>query len=120
MYKRKFRSTLCRSGTERNGTERNGTERNGTEQNIIHIVSLDDWATDRNITKLDFIKADIEGFERYMLEGAQQILRKFEPKLSLCTYHCPDDPEVLEALILKANPKYKIIQRKMKLFAFVP
>jgi hypothetical protein len=55
-----------------------------------------------------------------MLTGAQEVLRKFEPRLSLCTYHLPDDPAVLKELILRANPKYKVIQRKMKLFAYVP
>ena len=82
----------------------------------VQVVRLDDWA--ENI-KIDFIKADIEGFERNMLQGATNILRTQAPILSLCTYHKPDDPEVLANLILSANPNYKIIQRRMKLFAYV-
>ena len=71
------------------------------------------------LTHVDFIKADIEGYERYMLEGAQETLRRFAPKLALCTYHFPDDPEVLAALITKANPAYRIVQRRAKLYASV-
>lgn len=85
----------------------------------VPVTSLDDW-TAKNDIKVDFIKADIEGFERYMLEGAQLLLRNQAPVLSLCIYHRPDDPEVMANLILKANPNYKIIQRRAKLFAYVP
>ena len=83
-------------------------------------VSLDDFIRENNIQRVDFIKADIEGFERHMLEGAQETLKRFAPKLALCTYHLPDDPQVMAELILKANPKYNIVQKRMKLFASVP
>ncbi len=94
-------------------------ELTGGVMSSVNVVSLDDWTAENNI-KVDFIKADIEGFERYMLEGAQLLLRKQSPVLSLCTYHLKDDPQVMAALILKANPGYKIIQRRAKLFAYVP
>ena len=86
----------------------------------IEVISIDDFVRENNLPRVDFIKADIEGFERHMLEGAQETLRNFAPKLALCTYHLPDDPEVLEALIKKANPKYNVVQKRMKLFASVP
>jgi FkbM family methyltransferase len=84
------------------------------------IKRLDDWVAENHITKINFIKADIEGFERKMLLGAKQVLRDFGPILSLCTYHLPDDPEVLERIILESNPNYRVIQRRNKLFAFIP
>ncbi len=90
-----------------------------TALSTVCVTSLDDWTMRHNI-KVDFIKADIEGFERYMLEGAQSLLRIQAPILSLCIYHLPDDPEVMSKLILKANPNYRIIQRRAKLFAYVP
>ncbi len=85
----------------------------------LNITTLDAWVEKNNIPKVDFIKADIEGYERKLLAGAVNTLKKFAPILSLCTYHLPDDFEVLSGIILKANPRYKIIQRKMKLFAYV-
>jgi hypothetical protein len=71
------------------------------------------------ILKVDFIKADIEGTERDMLKGATSVLKIFAPKLAICTYHLPDDPEVLKNIILKANPNYRIVQLNHKLFAMV-
>lgn len=94
-------------------------ELTGGAPSSVSVVSLDDWTADNNV-KVDFIKADIEGFERYMLEGAQQLLKTQAPVLSLCTYHLPDDPEVMADLILKANPGYNIVQRRAKLFAYLP
>jgi FkbM family methyltransferase len=86
----------------------------------IKITTLDKFAEENNLTKIDFIKADIEGAERDMLAGAKRVLKEFAPKLAICTYHLPDDPEVLESLILEANPKYKVVQMSKKLFACIP
>jgi hypothetical protein len=85
----------------------------------IKITTLDNFAHEQNLKKLDFIKADIEGAERDMLKGARGILKEFAPKLALCTYHLPDDPQVLENLIMEANPKYRVKQISKKLFAAV-
>lgn len=86
----------------------------------VTITTLDKFVKNNNIDRVDFIKADIEGYERNLLLGAREVLRRFKPKLSICTYHLPDDPQVLASIIKKANPKYKIIQMKMKLYAYVP
>lgn len=85
----------------------------------ILITTLDSFVTEYGLEKVDFIKADIEGFERYMLEGGQNVLRDYAPKLAICTYHLPDDPEVLANIIKSANPNYKIVQMRHKLFAAV-
>lgn len=88
--------------------------------NTAETIRLDDFVRENNLTHVDFIKSDIEGFERNMLEGAQETLKRFAPKLALCTYHLPDDPEVMAALIKKANPAYNIVQKRKKLYASVP
>lgn len=85
----------------------------------VEAVTLDEFAAENGITRVDFIKADIEGSERMMLRGARDILRNFAPKLSICTYHLPDDPAVLEAIIREAQPRYTIIQGDHKLYAHV-
>lgn len=85
----------------------------------IQVTTLDKWVKENNVPRVDFIKADIEGAERLMLEGAQWVLKTFSPQLSICTYHLPDDKEVLSKLILQANPSYKIIYKPKKIYAFV-
>ncbi|MBP9866826.1 MAG: FkbM family methyltransferase [Candidatus Pacebacteria bacterium] len=91
----------------------------GNGNTKLKITTLDIWAQKNEIKKIDFIKSDIEGYERHLLRGATTILKEHEPVLSICTYHLPDDKEILKKIILEANPAYTILQRKMKLFAFV-
>jgi len=85
----------------------------------IRLTTIDDFVRENNLQKVNFIKADIEGYERFMLLGAKETLRKFAPKLAICTYHLPDDKEILRDIILEANPNYRIIQKYNKLFAQV-
>jgi FkbM family methyltransferase len=90
------------------------------EDQTVEMTTVDAFVEENGLERVDFIKADIEGYERYMLEGAQETLKKFAPRLALCTYHLPDDPEVLESLIKKANPAYNVVQKRKKLYASVP
>lgn len=68
---------------------------------------------------INFIKADIEGFERYMLKGAAKVLEEDQPKLAIKTYHSPEDRYVLPKIIHDINPNYKIINRIKCLYAYV-
>ncbi|HQC37654.1 MAG TPA: FkbM family methyltransferase, partial [Thermotogota bacterium] len=97
-------------------------ERQTTDDSMaeVDVITMDEYVHRNQIRKVDFIKADIEGAERLMLEGAKETLRVFSPKLSICSYHFPDDPKVLENLIKQANPKYRIIHKYSKLYAYVP
>ena len=102
------------------GKVENTTNACEDEAEPITLVTLDSFAEQNSLTHVDFIKADIEGYERYMLMGATRILKEFAPKLAICTYHFPDDPEVLEKLIKDANPNYVVTHKYKKLYAYVP
>jgi FkbM family methyltransferase len=85
---------------------------------IITITTLDKFVEENKLEKVDFLKADIEGYEREFLKGAKQTIQKFLPKIAICTYHLPDDPEVLEAIIKDCNPNYQVFHSQHKLFAY--
>jgi FkbM family methyltransferase len=85
----------------------------------VEVTTVDCFVRENNIPRVDFIKSDIEGFERNMLKGAGRVLREFAPKLAICTYHLPDDPGTLERIILEANPSYRIVHKPKILFAAV-
>ena len=79
---------------------------------LVKVTTIDQFVSENQIRKVDFIKADIEGTERYMLKGATETLR-------ICTYHLKDDPLVLDSIIKEANPAYTVMHTRHKLFASV-
>lgn len=83
----------------------------------VQMSTLDTYVEQNSLESVDFLKADVEGNERYLLRGSTKTLRRFAPKLSIATYHLPDDPEVLRSIIEQANPTYKFVQLKTVLFA---
>jgi hypothetical protein len=40
---------------------------------------------------VDFIKADVEGWEMAILEGAADTIRMFQPRMALTVYHQGND-----------------------------
>lgn len=86
---------------------------------MVEITTIDEFAEEHNITKIDFIKADIEGAERDMLRGATRVLKEYHPKLSICTYHLSDDKEVLERIVKSANPDYNVRHDYLKMYCWV-
>jgi hypothetical protein len=85
----------------------------------VSITTIDKFVEENKLERVDFIKSDIEGAERDMLRGASNVLKTFAPKLAICTYHLPDDPDVLEKIIKDANPAYTVVHLRHKLFAAV-
>jgi len=47
----------------------------------IDIQTIDEVAKELNLGRLDFIKADIEGFELEMLKGGKETIQRFQPAL---------------------------------------
>lgn len=49
----------------------------------IEITTLDSFVMEYAISKIDFIKVDVEGAETLFLEGAEKTIRRFQPMLFL-------------------------------------
>ena len=105
--------------TDSSNSAGNSLIREGQNSEQVAITTLDSFVEEYKLKRVDFIKSDIEGFERNLLMGARETLKKFAPKLAICTYHLPDDPIVLAKIIKEVNPDYEIIQMRHKLFAAV-
>ena len=73
----------------------------------VAALSLDDFYGQRGLSRVDFIKMDIEGAEARALEGARHIIRKHTPKMAVSAYHQEDDIIRLPGLILDINPAYR-------------
>lgn len=53
----------------------------------VSITTLDAFVEANKITRLDFIKCDIEGWELHMLKGAQKTLERLSPVLMVEVNH---------------------------------
>lgn len=50
-----------------------------TNRSIIKMIKLDDYIKQKQITKIDLIKIDVDGIELDVLKGAEESIRKFRP-----------------------------------------
>lgn len=47
----------------------------------IPMTTLDDYALDHHLTRLDLVKIDVEGFELHVLRGATRVIQQHHPTL---------------------------------------
>ncbi|ODN30248.1 FkbM family methyltransferase [Fervidobacterium thailandense] len=71
------------------------------------------------IERVDFIKADIKGYEKRMLCGGEKMIRKFKPKLVICYYQFAIITlETLIRIIRGFSKNYKLAINDKVLFAW--
>jgi hypothetical protein len=76
-------------------------------------ITLDDWTLKNNISRIDFIKMDIEGAEIQAMQGAIHVLKKFKPNLAIASYHIVDNKPTylwLENFFKAINYPYKTVK----------
>ena len=85
-------------------------------------ITLDSWAKERNLTKLDFIKMDIEGAEIEALDGAVGVIKQFNPNFAIASYHIVNGQPTyikVEEFFKKLNYPYKTVTfRKNEIITF--
>jgi methyltransferase FkbM-like protein len=71
------------------------------------LTTIDELVAELNLTRVDFIKMDIEGAEKNALRGARQTLGRFRPRLAISAEHLPDDDTAIPALVRTLQPSYQ-------------
>jgi len=93
------------------------TNEKSCEEIAVAQITVDEFVKENKLAKVDYIHCNIMGAEHLMLQGAQETLRTFAPKLAICAYY--NNRKILSDLILKANPRYNIIHKWGKIYAYV-
>ena len=70
-------------------------------------LSIDDFIERYNISKVDFIKMDIEGAEPAALRGALKTIKKYRPKLAIAIYHSMEDFINIPKWLMELNLGYE-------------
>lgn len=71
-------------------------------------VTIDEFVTSNRISRVDFIKMDIEGSEPIALQGAIETIRKYKPKLAIAIYHSMEDFVNIPQWIMDLDLGYEI------------
>ncbi len=92
------------------------------EKEEIEVDTIDNIVKEEKIEKVDFIKMDIEGYERYALKGAVETIKKHKPIIVVSAYHLADDKKVLPEIVKSAYANYevKLLKEGDEDFIFVP
>lgn len=69
-------------------------------------ITIDDFVKEKNISKIDFIKLDIEGCEMDVLQSSINTIKTFKPKLAICLYHKNSDFWQIPKLLKELVPEY--------------
>jgi len=73
----------------------------------IRIETVDNLFFKKGIN-IDYVKADLEGYELEMLRGASKTIELCNPKIEITTYHRNDHADKISRFLKDINPKYKI------------
>ncbi|SHN68598.1 FkbM family methyltransferase [Desulfovibrio litoralis] len=72
----------------------------------VKTINLDTFYQENNLSRVDFIKMDIEGAEEAALIGAETIIKKHKPQMAISAYHKDTDLTDLPKRILTICPDY--------------
>ena len=75
------------------------------QRNVVATVALDDILA--GYSAVHTIKIDVEGWEPYVLAGAERTIREKSPRLAVCVYHRPEHLWSLILQIAVYNPAYR-------------
>lgn len=74
---------------------------------VAHFISIDAYVERANLPRVDYIKLDVEGAERDVLEGAAASILKWKPKMAISAYHRPYDLWDLREYVSALCPSYR-------------
>ncbi len=94
-----------------------GTALSRIEQGGIDTIQV--AALDESISgEVTYIKMDIEGAEYNALTGAEEIIKKYKPKLAISIYHKAADFIDIPDILLNWVPEYKFYIRHYSLYKY--
>jgi hypothetical protein len=77
------------------------------DENLTELITIDSLGLTGDI----IIKADVEGFEKKLIDGAATTIQNSKPQLLISAYHNCDDLIVLTKKVLELNPDYRVALR---------
>jgi FkbM family methyltransferase len=73
---------------------------------IVDTTTIDQLVVDLGLTKVDYIKGDLESYELEVLKGAEQTIKNYKPKIAFTTYHNGNNWKDMRDFVLSIVPNY--------------
>ena len=89
------------------------TPRGNYGDELIEVATLDSLVQSLRLSRVDFIKMDIEGAEQHALRGARQTLQRWHPRLAISSYHLKGDPAAIAAIVWQARSDYLVAAKDL-------
>jgi FkbM family methyltransferase len=89
----------------------------------LPLTTIDKMVAELGLTKVDYIKMDIEGAERQAIAGGAETIKKFRPRMSIATENLDDDYLKVPEAVLAVRGDYKstcMLCKDLSLFAARP
>lgn len=71
-------------------------------------MSVDSLVQELALSRVDFVKLDVEGSEAEAIQGSSRVLHDFRPVVVAAAYHRPADSEDLTALLAALTESYQV------------
>ncbi len=72
----------------------------------VPLTTIDILAGELNLPRVDFVKMDIEGAEKWALRGGAETIRKYHPRMAIASEHLPDDVTAIPKTVSAISPDY--------------
>jgi FkbM family methyltransferase len=71
----------------------------------VEIDTVDDFCVRTGVSP-SYLKADLEGAEMQLLQGAAETIRRLKPRIAITTYHRSGDARALREFLASLRPDY--------------
>lgn len=76
----------------------------------VAINTIDSLFYSKNLP-VTYLKADVEGYEMELIEGAANTISRYRPKIAITTYHKPEHYKEITAFLKKVEPNYRFLAK---------
>jgi FkbM family methyltransferase len=73
----------------------------------VPVTTVDKLVAELQLSRVDFIKMDIEGAEQKAVVGSKSTIARYHPRMAICIYHVRGDETMVPKLVAEAYPGYR-------------
>lgn len=73
----------------------------------VPVTTIDAFVAEKGLTRVDFLKIDVEAYEFEVLRGGVAVIREHRPKIAIAAYHRPSHAVEIRKILIDIDSSYK-------------